>query len=81
MSPSPSPRQQAEAQARNRFIVITALRFGGVGLVMLGFAIARGTFDLPWIVGAGVALVGFLDFFFVPWLLARQWKKQDARRR
>jgi hypothetical protein len=73
-----SPRDTAEARARQRFIVITAMRFAGVGLVMLGFAIVRGHIDLPYAVGVVIAVVGFLDVFVMPTFLARRWKAGDA---
>lgn len=72
-----SPREAAEARARQRFIVITAMRFTGVGLVMLGFAIVRGLIDLPYEVGVILAVVGFLDVFAMPVFLARRWKAAD----
>ena len=77
---SPSPREQDEARARQRFIVITAMRFAGVGLVMLGFAIVRGHIDLPYAVGVILAVVGFLDVFVMPTFLARRWKAGDDKR-
>ncbi|WP_066531103.1 hypothetical protein [Erythrobacter sp. CCH5-A1] len=80
MTPSPSPREAAEAQARNRFIVITAMRFAGVGLVMLGFAIIGGVIDLPRAVGAVLVLVGVADVFVMPLVLVRRWKAADKRR-
>lgn len=73
-----SPREAAEARARQRFIVMTAMRFTGVGLVLLGFAIVRGLIDLPYEVGAILAVIGFLDVFVMPVFLARRWKASDA---
>lgn len=60
--------------ARSRFIAITALRFMGVGLVMLGIAIFQGVVDLPPFVGMIIAVIGLLDIFFMPRFLARRWK-------
>ena len=77
---TPTPREAAEAQARSRFIVITALRFAGVGLVMLGFAIIGGVIDLPRAVGAVFVLVGVADVFVMPLVLVRRWKVSDKRR-
>ena len=77
---SPSPRDVAEAQARQRFIVITAMRFAGVGLVMLGYAIVKGVIDLPYWVGVVLAVMGFFDVFAMPVFLARRWKAADAAR-
>ena len=75
---SRAQREIAEAGARSRFIVLTALRFGGIAMIMLGFAITRGLIDLPWAVGAGLAVVGLVEFFFLPRLIARRWKAGDA---
>jgi hypothetical protein len=66
-------REAEEARARTGFILITAVRFSGIALIMLGFAIAERVIDLPWIVGVVLALAGFIDFFFVPRLIARRW--------
>ena len=77
---SRSPREVAEAQAQQRFIVITAMRFAGVGLVMIGFAIVKGLIDLPYWVGVILAVVGFFDVFAMPAFLARRWKATDAAR-
>jgi membrane protein YdbS with pleckstrin-like domain len=77
---SQSPREAAEAQARSRFIIITVLRFAGVGLVMLGFAIIGGVIDLPRAVGAVLVLVGVADIFVMPLVLVRSWKAADKRR-
>jgi hypothetical protein len=68
-----SNREAEEARARTGFIIITALRFGGVAMVMLGFAIVRGIIGLPYAVGVIVAVAGFFDFFFVPRFIARRW--------
>ena len=75
---SRSAREAAEAKARQRFIAVTAIRFAGVGLVMLGFAIVRGVIDLPYVAGAIIAVVGVADIFVVPFLLVRRWKAEDA---
>ena len=73
-------REAAAARARQRFIVITALRFAGVGLVMIGFAIVRGVIDLPYAAGAALAGVGLFDVFIVPTRLVRRWKAADGGR-
>ena len=77
MSPSPTPREAAERLARARFIAITIVRFVGVGLVMLGFAIIGGVIDLPRIVGVVFVLVGVADVFVMPLVLVRRWKAAD----
>ena len=68
-----SKRDIADARARTGFTIITAVRFGGVAMVMLGFAIVRGVIDLPYAVGAIIAVLGFFEIFFLPRFIARAW--------
>ncbi len=70
---SKSAREIADERARTGFMIITMVRFGGVALVMLGFAIVRGIIDLPYIVGVVFAVIGFFDIFFLPRFIARRW--------
>jgi hypothetical protein len=72
-------RQAEEARARTGFILITAIRFGGIALVLLGFAIVRGLIDLPREVGAVIAVIGFIEFFFLPRFVARAWNRGTDR--
>lgn len=74
-------RETDEARARTGHILITALRFGGIALVMLGFAVVRGVIDLPYAAGVVLVVAGFLDFFFVPRLVARSWKARGGDER
>lgn len=76
---SKSPRELADARARNGFIVINVVRFGGIAMIMLGFAIVRGVIDLPRPVGAVIAVLGFFEFFFLPRFIARAWNAGDKR--
>jgi hypothetical protein len=78
---SRSDREAAAALARQRLIILSALRFSGIALVMLGFAIVRKVIDLPWAVGAVLAVVGVLEFFFLPRFIARRWNAGDDQRR
>lgn len=74
-------REAAEARARNGYFIINAVRLSGIALVLLGLAIARGLIDLPWAVGAVIAVVGLVAFFFLPRIVARRWKSGDGPRR
>ena len=74
---SRSDRDIAEARARTGFIIINLVRFSGVALVMLGFAIVRGVIDLPYAVGAVIAVAGFFEVFFLPRFIARRWNAGD----
>jgi hypothetical protein len=77
---SPSERELAEARARSGFIIITAVRFGGVAMVLLGFAIVRGIIDLPYAFGAVLAVAGFFEIFFLPRFIARAWNAGGSKR-
>lgn len=74
---SRSSRDAAESRARQRFIILNALRFGGLGMVLLGVAITRKLIDLPWAVGAVVAVAGLIEFYFLPRFIARRWNAGD----
>ena len=76
---SRSDREAAEARARTGFIIITAARFAGVAMVMLGFAIVRGVIDLPYAVGALLAVAGFFEIFFLPRFIARRFRDEGPR--
>lgn len=76
---SRSEREAAEARARTGFIIITAVRFGGVAMMMLGFAIVRGVIDLPYAVGAVLAVAGFFEIFFLPRFIARRFRDEGPR--
>lgn len=74
-----SPHEAADAEASQRYIILNAARFSGIALVMLGIAIARGLLPLPWVVGAVLAVLGLLEFFFLPRIIARRWKAGDRK--
>lgn len=72
-------RAEDYARARQRYLVLNAARLGGLALVLFGIVIARGVlpFDVPWVVGAVIAVVGLVEFFFLPRLIARRWKSES----
>ncbi|WP_296717162.1 hypothetical protein [Erythrobacter sp.] len=76
---SQSARDAAEAQARRRYIIMNIARIGGLGLLLLGVAITRNVLpvQLPWALGAGLAVLGLLEFFFLPAIIAKRWKAGD----
>ena len=69
-----------DTRARTGFIIITLVRFGGVAMVMLGFAIVRGVIDLPYAVGAVLAVAGFFEVFFLPRFIARRFRDEGPPR-
>lgn len=64
----------SEDSARNRIIVIQVVRIMGVALVLFGLLVIAGRFDLPGEAGYVIALIGLVDTFVAPILLARRWK-------
>lgn len=69
-----------ETRARQRFIILNAVRIGGLGMLLAGIAIARGVIPGPYALGAALAVAGLLDFYFGPRLIARSWKADDKDR-
>lgn len=72
-------READEARARNRFVMITAMRVFAVAQVMVGFAMISLFPDeaVIWGMGVFLAVVGTIEFFFLPPLLAKRWKAAD----
>ena len=71
-----------EDQARARFFMLSAARFAGVGVVMLGMAIWLGDLLRPggWpAVGIPLFLAGVAETLFLPKFLARRWRSPDIR--
>jgi membrane protein implicated in regulation of membrane protease activity len=72
-----------DRQARNRLLVYTAVRFGGLAIFLLGIAIIYTSLIRPggWPqLGAIVAIMGVIDAMFAPRLLKRAWDEQDRNR-
>ena len=77
-----SPRETADKVARNRFIIMNVARIGGLAMVLVGMAMTRFVPHLSaqWIVGAALAAIGLLEFFFLPTLIAKRFKALDRAR-
>lgn len=72
-------RAEAEARARKRFMVIGAMRFGGVMMILAGIAVINGALALPeWAAWVLIAL-GMAGTFVVPTVLARTWSTNRRR--
>ena len=66
---------------KRRFALYTAARVGGLGIFLLGLAIAYSNLlrEGGWPqVGAVLAILGVVDAVFAPRLLKREWDRQDA---
>jgi hypothetical protein len=67
-----------EQRARQRFIVLAALRFGGVALAFTGISIVMKRWIEPAdIIGTLLIAVGAFDVIVLPVLLARKWRTPD----
>ncbi|ODS96366.1 MAG: hypothetical protein ABS49_10480 [Erythrobacter sp. SCN 62-14] len=73
---SRSPREEQDARDRQRFVIMNVARLVGLAMVLLGITITQGVFDLPFVLGAALAVIGLVDFFVLPVVLARAWNRQ-----
>jgi hypothetical protein len=62
------------AQERNRFFVLNAMRLSGVAFVLFGILVLNGKVGLAPGAGWVFLVVGLLDVFVVPQVLARKWR-------
>lgn len=72
-----------DSTARQRLLIYSALRFGGLLILFLGIAIMYTNLVRPggWPqVGAIIAIIGVLDAMFLPRLMKRSWERQDGDR-
>jgi hypothetical protein len=68
----------SEDEARNRWMVINALRVGGLVFALIGILGLGHVIALPEIAAYLIVAVGLADFFVVPLLLARKWRTPKA---
>ena len=59
---------------KQRFMAIQLMRLMGAALALLGILIAGGKVDLPVLVGYAFIVIGLVDFFAMPKVLARRWR-------
>lgn len=75
LAPGPASDPPASADpARARFYFIAAHRVVGAVLVILGMLAMQGALDWGVGVGSVLAIVGLIDFFVIPLVLARMWR-------
>ena len=65
---------EAPDPARGRYVVMQMLRLSGVAMVLVGLLVINRKIDLPEVAGYGLLVVGLLDVFLMPALLAKRWK-------
>ena len=66
--------------ARNRLLIYSLVRFGGLAIFFLGLAIIYTNLLRPggWPqIGAIVAILGVVDAMLAPRIIKRAWDKQD----
>lgn len=68
---------EREELARKRFFVLQMIRLGGAFMALLGAVIISGRLiDFPE-VGYVLLVIGALDLFLVPNIVARSWRSKD----
>jgi len=75
--PEPAPElapEPAPDAAAARFWMLQLMRLGGLMMVMLGVVMIAGRLPAPPVLGYGLFLLGAVEFFFLPRLLAKRWK-------
>ena len=72
--PSRTTDRSGDDKAQGRFLVLQMLRLSGVALVVLGLLAVNGKLGLPVMAGYLLIVVGVVDSFILPALLARRWK-------
>lgn len=70
-----------EDKAKARFMLLNVVRFSGILFVFAGLANASGKLlpELAPFLGILLCGVGLFDFFGVPIILKKAWRKQDGQ--
>jgi len=68
---------EADRIARTRFFVLGVIRLGGLALVLFGLAIWFERAAFPQIAAPFFAVMGLIEFFFIPALLKAHWRTRD----
>jgi hypothetical protein len=68
------PEPVSDEVAQRRWMVISALRIGGVAMVIVGMLGTRQIIPMPMIAAYALIAAGLLDVFLVPLFLARKWR-------
>lgn len=66
-----------EAQAKQRFFIINVARISGMVLVLLALAIYYRKIQMPVETAYVIAVLGLIEFFVVPQMLAKKWRSPD----
>jgi membrane protein YdbS with pleckstrin-like domain len=60
--------------ARTRWFILSLSRLAGVALVITGLLVTQRAIDWPVEAGYALVLIGIVDVFVVPQVLARRWR-------
>ena len=60
--------------AKGRYVVMQMLRLSGVAMVLISLLAINRKIELPELAGYVLLVVGLLDVFLMPALLAKRWK-------
>lgn len=71
----PSPEE--DARAKGRFMVINLMRIGGIAMILMGIAVLQSMISLPDWTGYLLIVLGMMETFLVPTLLARVWSSNN----
>jgi hypothetical protein len=68
--------------ARSRWIIIQAMRLLGVAMIVVGILLTQGKLDLAGdsneLLGYLLVVIGLVDGFVMPQVLARKWRTPPA---
>jgi hypothetical protein len=73
----PEGQDTNDALARNRWMVINAVRMGGLAMALIGILGLGHVFEYPVVAAYVLVAVGLADFFVMPLLLARKWRTPE----
>lgn len=74
-------REATEARARGRFMLINAMRIAGVVMILAGIAVFNNALPLPHWAGYVLLVLGMIETFITPTLLAGVWSTNDKNDR
>jgi xanthosine utilization system XapX-like protein len=69
---------EQEALAKKRFLAMNLVRLMGVAMIIVGLLFALDKVDVPQpprhLIGLVLIVIGMIDAFIVPQLLAKRWR-------
>lgn len=63
--------------AKRRFFLINIVRLSGLVMVLIALAIYYGRINAPVEAAYVLAVLGVIEFFFMPQYLSRKWRTRD----